>query len=458
MHIHKLFDWTKNYLYSFFYPLTLAILTFCIWLTPGNWSYLPAAFFSLFSFLPLIGTKGKAYLPLFLFLIALSSQEVRLDQVNGPLLLAGISSLVSSFLFIFIYKKKMVLGKTFITSIILFITFALSYIYNMIVNQSYDFNSFAYIMMMMIVIIASVIIATILGREESLTYLSMTVALLALIIALESFTAIFSKHGFQYAGPDFSLGWANSISTPSTLLLCSLPFFSILINKKQYFYIIGELIVISGILLLSSYSAILCLTIIIFPMIFLTFRNEGKRYPYFILLSIVFTTAVLSCIISYDPIFNEHFIDAIRSINLCSSYPEGRKEIYLSAISEFIQSPVFGISIAGRFAEGVATFAQNTVLSTMVLGGSLGLIAYLSYIINLYVIILSKQSKEKLLFLLFVLIIQIIGLVDNSFYKLPVFLLLVISVSTYQMSNRPQDAVIYQSSYEIDHGNLLDRR
>ena len=458
MHIHKLLDWTKRYLYSFFYPLTLALLAFLIWLTPGNWSYIPASVFSLLSFLPLLGNKGKPYLPVTLFLITVSNQEFRLDQIPGTLLLTGVCAILSGMMFILVYKKKMVLGKTFLSVTAIFVAFALSYIYNMILNRSYDFNSFAYIMLAMLAVIVSVLIATVLGREESLTYLSMTIALLAIIITLESFTTILSTQGFGYAGPDFALGWAKNLGTPSTFLVCSLPFFSILINKKQYLYILGELFVIFGIFILSSYSAILCLTISIFPMIFLTFRNEGKRYPYFILVSILITAAVLSSIISYDPVFNKNFINAIRSLNLHSSYPDGRLSIYQEGFAQFINSPLFGVSIAGRVNEGVAILAKNTVLSSMVLGGSLGLIAYVGFLINLYVVIFKKKCKEQLLFFLFVIMVQIIGIVDNSFFELPVLLLFLTALSTYQMSNRPQDAVVYQESFELNHSELLDKR
>lgn len=460
MQINTLLDEIRKYLSSVFYPITIALLAFLTWIAPDPLVYLPTSFYALACFLPLLGKEGKCYLPLFLFEIVLPNNVSGLNGIPGEVLLTGIALILSCIVFLAINKPKLVKGELFFSLLILVSTFLVSYLYNMIKDGSKDYRGILYITALYLLILLSIFFFTVLGRGETLPYLSHSIACLDVIITLQVILAIvLNKQAAPLEWKSFSLGWALNSSTASTILCLSLPFLAMNTAKKKYSAIAVVLCNIVGILLISSSSGLICLLLSIVPIIFLSFRTYANKYPYLVLISLIVTGSILSLLIGLNHTANTNIINSLKALNPLSDIPEGRWAMYQNAISMFKENPFFGPSIASMTKDGTITFSSNTVLTTMTFGGSLSLFAYVIFEINLYYISLKKKTSERLLFLVFLLQLNLIGYVGDSIYLIPVFLFLMIANAVYQTSNRPNDAIVHQEFFDhfVQESNL-DKR
>lgn len=461
MQINTLLDKVRKYLSSPFYAITIGIIAFLTWISPSPIVYLPASFYALFCFLPLLGKEGKCYLPLFLFEIVLPDDLLGLNGIPGEVILTGSALILSCILFILFNKLKVVKGDLFYSTLILASTFLISYIYNMIKDGSNDYRGILYIVALYLLILISIFFYTALGRGETLPYFSNTIACLDVVITLQIIFSIFlNNQTVPLEWASFNLGWALDSSTASTILCLSIPFLSMNTAKKKYSSIAIVLINIVGILLLSSSSGLLCLLFCIVPVIFLSFRTYENKYPYFVLFSLIVTGSILSLLIGFNETANTNIINALKSLNPLSDIPTGKFSLYKNAIDIIRNNPVFGVSIAGMTTdEGIVQFSSNNVLTTMTFGGSISLIAYVAFEINLYYISMKKKTGERMLFLVFLLEMELIGYVGDSLYLFSVFLLLMVANAVYQTSNKPQDAIVHQEFFE-HHNQLsnMDRR
>ncbi len=461
MQINTLLDKLRKYLYSPFYPITIALIAFLTWISPSPFVYIPAAFYALLCFLPLFGKEGKCYLPLFLFEIVLPDDVLGLNGIPGEVLLTGIALILSCVLFLIFNRLKLVKGDLFYTSLILVSTFLVSYVYNMIKDGNNDYRGILYIVALYLLILISIFFFTALGRGEILPYFSYTIACLDVVITIQIIVSIFmNMQTVPLEWSSFDLGWALNSSTASTILCLSIPFLAMNTAKKKYSFIFIVLVNIVGILLLSSNSGLLCLLFSIIPIIFLSFRTYQNKYPYFVLFSLIVTGSIISLLIGFNQTANSNIINALKSLNPLSDVPEGRLALYQNAIEIIKNNPAFGISIAGMATdEGIVQFSNNNVLTTMTFGGSISLIAYLAFEINFYCVSLKKKCGERALFLVFLLDIELIGYVSDSLYLVSVFLLILIANAVYQTSNKPEDAVVHQEFFE-HHNQLsnMDRR
>ena len=156
MQINTLLDKVRKYLSSPFYPITIGIIAFLTWISPSPIVYLPASFYALFCFLPLLGKEGKSYLPLFLFEIVLPDDSLGLNGIPGEVILTGSALILSCILFILFNKLKVVKGDLFYSALILASTFLLSYIYNMIKDGTNDYRGILYIVALYLLILVSI--------------------------------------------------------------------------------------------------------------------------------------------------------------------------------------------------------------------------------------------------------------------------------------------------------------
>lgn len=461
MQINTLLDETRKYLVSAFFPITIGVLSLLCWLLPGNWVYFPAVFYALICFLPLISKEGKCYLPLYLFLIILPNSPLLLNGIPGEVLLTGIALILSSILFLILRKPKLKKGELFYPLLSLTTVLLISYLYNMIKDGSNDFRGILYILAFYSLLILSIFFFTTLGNEESLPYFSSTVSALDAIIVSEVIVSLFYDNSTTpLVWSTFRLGWTMNGTTACTLLTLSLPFLSMNIAKKRYQTIAISLYTILGILLISSYSALIALLFSIVPLIFLSFRTYGNKYPYLVLTSLVLTGTVLILLIGFNKTANANILNALKSLNPIADIPEGKVSFYRESIEEFFKNPVLGISTAGRVQnDGTISFSGNSILTSLVFGGIFALLAFLFFDIYIYVISMKKKTSERMFFLVFLVMQDVIGYLNDTLYLIPVFLFYLLAVIVYQMSNRPQDTVVHQDFFENYHpGENLDRR
>jgi len=448
MPINTLLNRVKSYIGSFFFPMTVGILAFLIWLVPGNYAWIPAILLGLSAFLPLMMPDGRAYLPLILFPIIICKEKISFLTIPIYLYYIGACILVSIITFIFLNKLRFRGGGLIYVLGLLLLSFLISFFYNSIQTGTISQDALLYLLSLFVALLLYALISTVVGKEETLPYLENTIAFFAIAISLEVLVYLF-QNGFSFVDIDFTLGWSYTSQTASTLLCISLPFFGMLISQKKFLWIIGEAFAISAIIMLSADSGLLCMILGFFPLLLLTFRKYGRFYPYIVLGCLITVGITFTILLSTNVRFSNRVLVAIQSLNIFNEQAEWRKDLFTYSIEQIKLNPVIGTSIIATVKNpGIVILSSNTILSTLVLGGSIGLIAFVFYEIKLYFLCISKHVDEKWLFFLFLIFIELIGLIDNTIYNIAILLFLLVSVSCYQMSNRPEDVVIHESFYK----------
>ncbi len=447
MKINTVIDYIERYVSSIFYPLTLAVLSFLIWILPGIGSVIFAVVFSLLSFLPLFTKCGKAYTALFLFPIICQSEDISLTSISPHIILIGCCIFVSLVLFLIIHRMEFIRGDMLIPLALLLLSFFISYFYASIINQAFNKSSLLFLSIMTVQLLLYSLLCTILGKGDSFPYLCKSIVLFSITISMEIFTFFF-RNGFEIAPKDFSLGWSYTVQSASSLLCLTLPFYGILIYSKKWYWIIGELFILASIFLLSTDSALLSLLFAFIPLILLSFRSYGKYYSYISLIMIFGIGTVLVSLLITNKFFSRRLLDALTSLNLFHE-PEGpRKDQFEFALSCFKSNPYVGTSISSFVTDShTLNFAGNTILSVLAMSGCFGLIFYLFFEIKLYVLSMKKKTPDKWIFLVFLLLFEMIGQVDNTLFNIGILQLLLVSLSTYEMTNRPEDVVVHDEFY-----------
>ena len=448
MQLNLLIEKTRAFIDSFLFPAVIGLFALLTWVAPNNLAWLPAVCYSLIAFLPIACKDGRAYMPLMLFAIIVCSKSISFTSIPSYLYLLLTAILVSEIIFIIIRKPKFIKGDILVPFATLFVVFLISYFYNSIKNNSASSEGILYLLFLFLALLLYVVFSTVLGRGETINYFCKTYAFLAIFIGIEIFIYQ-TRNGFGFIGGDLNLGWSYNSKTASTLLCLSLPFFSLLLSKKQFLYIVGEIFTIYNIIILSTDSGLLCLILGLIPLILLTFKTYGKYYPYISLAAIVSIGVTFALLMAFNARFNSRVLTAIQSLNIFDSSIANRVELYDHSIQSFLDNPLIGTSISSLITNsGTVLFLSNTVLSTMVLGGSFGLIAYVLLEIKIYYCCFKKQTSDKYLFLLFLLLFELIGLVDNTLFNIVILLLFLTANSCYQMSNRPDDVLVHDEYFQ----------
>lgn len=449
MQLNLLIERIRAFIDSFLFLVAVGVLALLIWVIPNDLAWLPAIAYSLIAFLPIVCKDGRAYMPLMLFAIIVCSKPISFNSIPSYLYLLLTSILVSEIVYIIIQKPKFTKGDILVPFAVLFVVFLISYFYNSIRNNYASSEGILYLLFLFLALLLYVVFSTVLGRGETINYFCKTYAFLAIFIGVE-ILIYQANNGFGFIGDELNLGWSYTSKTASTLLCLSLPFFSILLSKKQFLYIIGEIFTIYNIIILSTDSGLLCLILGIIPLILLTFKTYGKYYPYISLAFIVVIGTTFALLLAFNEQFNNRVLTAIQSLNVFDNSIANRVEMYDNSIQSFLSNPVIGTSISSLITDtGTVLFASNTILSTMVLGGSFGLVAYVLLEIKIYYCCFKKQTSDKYLFFIFLLLFEIIGLIDNTLFNIVILLLFLTANSCYQMSNRHDDTLVHDEYFRM---------
>ncbi|MFA6586712.1 MAG: hypothetical protein WCS91_02100 [Bacilli bacterium] len=451
MHFNTLLDRLKWFIGSLFFPISLALLVFLVWAFPFQWNWVFVIFYMMMSFLPLAERNGKGYLPLLLFPILSVSSDISIDGVPATMICMLSSAIFSLVLFLILHKVRFRRGDLLVTSSCLYFLFLVSYISHSVSHRHFEPTGILYLTALFLILILYALVCSALGNAESLPYFCKTVVVFSMAIVLEIFTYL-CKNGFTIVGSDFSLGWSYTPQTASTLLCLSLAFYSMLVYNKKPWYILPMLFVFAGTIFLSADSGLLALIFLIIPLVLLTFRSYGRFYPYISLFSLVLVGSLFSGLLAYNRSFNTRVLTAFQSLYFSNESEEWRQELYAFAGSQISAHPFFGSSIAVLVQpNGTIQLCSDTYLSTMVLGGAFGMVAYVANEINVYTRCLQKKDPDKWLFLIFLLVTEMIGLVDNTCYNLIILGFFLLANGCYQMSNRPEDVIIHDDYYRNFH-------
>lgn len=447
MKINTYLDKVRKYVSSIFYPVSLGVLTFLIWLLPMPFTYVFSAIYTLLAFFPLLSEDGRAYTALLIFPIISQSENISLDSITGYALMMIIGTVLSVLLYLFIHKKEFVRGNLLIPLVSMFLIFLISYAIHGVMSKAVDKTGLVFLAFLFAQCLIYSLLCTMLGKGDTFPYLCRSIVCFSLTISLEIFV-FFLKNGFEIAPVNFSLGWSYTIQSASSLLCMTLPFYGILIYSKKWAWIFGELFVLASILLLSTDSALLSLLFAFIPLILLSFRSYGKLYSYISLIMIVTIGITLISLILTNASFARRLFDTLSSLNLFHE-PEGfRKDQFEASVNLFRSSPIIGTSISSfSNINHTLSFSNNTILTIAVLGGGIGLFAYLVYEITLYVSTMKNDNPDKWIYLVFLLMLEMIGLIDNTIFNLGIFQLLLVSHACFEMTNRQEDIIVHDEFY-----------
>ena len=438
----------KEYTGSIFFQITVAVLAVLTWMMPGNLPWIFVALEILLSFFPLFSSDGRAYMPLLLFMNITVSTSISFRSVPTYLyVLAGVT-LFSILLFLAIKRMPLKKGALSLPLLFLFLSFLISYIVHFVMGNSFDATGLLFLTSLFLVVLCYILFNTCLKREDTILYFARTASVLAIAIAAE-ILLYQVRHGFSIGDPTFNLGWAYTSQTASTILCLSLPFFGMLIARKRFAWVFWEAFVLYGIITLSTDSGLIALLFSIVPLILLSFRTYGKAYPYLSLGILTVLGLALVLLMLFNEAFRERVGMALANLNLLEGGNPQRHELFDKGLESFMAFPSLGssISVLSQTESGTIVFCSNTIISTMAMGGIVGLIFFILYEVFLYVTVLRKKAKEKWLFLVLLLVVEVIGLIDNTLYNLFILLYILLAYSCYQISDRPDEVVVHESYY-----------
>ena len=432
---------------SIIYVITLALLTFFIWFTPSPYNIIFGVIYCLISFTPLLVKHGKNYLPLFIFIIPMASGEFAFNSIPHYFYFILSSIFLSMILKIIIYKIPIRKGDLSIPFLALIIVFLFSFIFNIVASKDSSSTVVVlYLVSLLFLILGYLFISTTLGSYESISYYSKCVVILSYVIGLE--ILVYSIKNNFYSIENISLGWGDSPLV--SLILCfTIPFYSIIIsNRKNWYYVFLLIPILSLIVLLVSNTGILFLMFLLIPLLLITFKPYGKIYPYISLFSVASFTIAFSLLLVFNDVFTSHIFDVFRNLFFLEGTEIQNHINTYSVLRHISDNYVIGTSISSMYFNNEIVFANNTILSTLVLGGFIGLGAYVIYEIFLYFIWFKKKSDHKFIFLIFLLTVEITGILSNSFYNLLSVLFILVSNACYQNSSRPDDVPIHNDFYK----------
>ena len=460
MHIHTLQDHLVSYLNSFYFPLTIAILAYLTWVVVSPWSWIFVVLYLILLFLPLFSQDGRGYLPLVFYpLIIVHSNIHFLGGIPATLIVSLIVLMVSGILYLIIHKPTMVVGKLFWSFLALFSVFFLSFLFYSVTKGMSGRVGVLYLLGFFAILAGYLLMNSVLGKEETLPYFAMCMAILGTTCSLEVVSQMIINGSIGFASSGFSLGWSYTRETVSTIMMLSLPFFSILISRKETRWIFPEIFVIINLILLSTDSGLLSIMLFLIPLVVLTLKDYGKLFPYYTLAVLLVLGVTIGILMGVNTDFNRRIVAALTRMNFSS---EASIELYSPSVKAFVENPYLGISIASCINDdGTLSLCYDTVLSTMKMGGSFALAVYVLCEVFIYITLLKKQGSEKWLMLIFFLILDFIGLIDNTIYNLAILLIMLMALSVYQQSNKPEEVIVHEDYYLHDDGEwrtLRNRR
>lgn len=438
----------QRYVDSLLYPLTLAALAFIGWVT--GFSLASAIIYSLLAFLPILTKDGRGYLALILLAPTMVSDSLNFTNIDTSLIIVVASITVSIIIFLIIYHPHFYLGRLTFPLLALFLIFFISLLMAGVRGETIENESIGFLLGMTVILAIYVLLVPILFKEGAFLYFGKSMLMLCTVLSLEVIT-FYSKSGFSNTGSIINLGWVQSSTMASTIIVASFPFAAMNLREKKAIYLLPFLLGLISIYQLRTVSGLIATILVMIPLIFMIFRPY-KYFPYYIVFTFLGFIGVLSTL----ALLNDAFLASMaNSLRYFGRFFGGLIPTHQKGAELFVQSPFLGPSInaiAGSnildSTEGYIRLLDNTIITTLVMGGVLGLIAYLVHLINVFILIFQRKTNYRYFFLLFIIISIIIGLVDNTFYNLFFMFILFLTIGSYEASSREPRVVIEQNFFK----------
>lgn len=439
----------EKYVDSVFYPLTIAVLTFVGWV--AGFALPSAILFAVFSFLPLFGKDGRSYIALILLSPTLIAKPLSFTSLSIDFIICACSIVVSIIVFTIIRRPHFRIGKMTMYLGILFVIFLLSLVINSARTHTLNYDAVWFLLSMILILLVYVLLTPLFYEKDVFTYLAECLAVLVTVLSAQIIT-YYLRIGYSHIGSTINLGWVQSSTMASTILVIVLPFLSMLIGKKKWIFFIPMALSLLALYQLRTVSGVICTVLIIIPLVFLTFKNF-KYFPYYVIASFFVIGGVLSILL----LVNDEFVNIMgNSLRYFASFFTGEIENHQLGIEYFLSAPILGTSINTLYLgeTGYISLLDNTIITTLVMGGSIGLIAYIIFDIRLYILTFQVRNHERFFFLTFLICGEIIGLIDNTFYNLFFLFILLLSTACFESSNASPKLVVEQKFFN----NYVNKR
>lgn len=444
-------DFIEGYVGSIAFPTTFALLSFLGWALNYPWPF--AIIESLLCFLPLLVGIGRTYMAPMLLMTPLIHEDLSFKSIPLYASIPCVCYLVSVIMFIFLNKCKYKLSFPSFSFLGLMFVFLLSSIVSIATTSTYEPDTMFYVIGMIIILLVCALNCNVMeGNKDNYIYLSDCIALLSVLISVEIFY-YYGTNPNDLFQDTFNVGWATTKSMVSTILTISLTSFAALIYHKRWESLLA-IVSFAGMLLLASPSGLLTLIIGFIPLVLISFRSYGKYYPYISLFLSSSFVIVFSLLLGYLDDFRDLFIEALHSLSFSQS---SNSFLYTYAIDGFKALPIFGPSAQGLVGsigevltpEGMITPLRNTIMTTMYMGGSIGLVAFAISEISVYYTCFRRKSKDKWAFLLFLLTTDFVGLTDNTIFNLFFLVIYLLSIAAFENSSVYDRVKVNDSYYQL---------
>lgn len=457
MKTNSLKELLHSYLYSIYFPLTIALLAYLTWVTPSAYSWPFILLYFAFSFLPLIGDDGRGYLPLIFYCIIIVNKDIHfIGGIPFTLIFSMIVICVSLIIFIIIKKYSMITEVLFFLFLALFMVFLISYFVSIFNDGITNRTGILYLLTFLFMLIIYSLLRSVLGREETMKYLANTIVCFSVAVSCQIFTEMLRTGSYLFASASFTLGWSYTKDTASTFLLLTLPFQCMFIKDKKYLYIIPIIITLLSIIYLSNSSGLTTLLIFAIPLVILTLKNYGKAFPYLTTFVLMVFLSTIGILFGLNQTFSDRVITSLNSFNLLNNDVQSK---FIPYWNSFIEKPIIGSSITSFIKDdGTATLASNTILSTLNMGGIIGLVIFLLIEIFQYKIIITKKNEDKWLILVFLLMIELVGIINNTIYNIAILAFYFATLAVFQQTNRPDDVIMHDEFFNNYNSEEASKR
>lgn len=418
-----------RFLYGMPYLLILGGVTLGVWFL--GWESIGIPIFLVLFLLILVLIKDTTpSVPIILCsLFMISQTEWSYDLIPGYLYLAPVVIFLSMIVHVIRFRTKLCQGKMTFGIALMVVAMILSTFNTAEVTLMYGF----YAMVGLLYVIVYFFYANTIEGKQTI-YLLQLMVVLGTIISLEVLVFYLRAEDIEVAIllKVIDLGWGIS-NFVATYLIIFIPaaFYFAKIGKKPILMLL--LIAFQSLMLILTLSrgGILAFGVtFVLLLIFLLKSSTWRKtllQGFIILLGLVILALCLDNItIALWGRFIERGLD-----------DSGRFQIYLDAISKFLEHPLFGKGILVRYEDlGEFRMYHNTILHTLASFGLVGLAGLIVQVIMTFKIIFKKVTAERWVLGIAFIGAHLHGMVDNVYYMPQFMILLFIIIAIVENANK----------------------
>lgn len=299
-----------------------------------------------------------------------------------------------------IYKRGLSLTPT--VSFVGILAICVSLLLNGIMVDTYNVLDFALGLAYAVSFFVTFAICNLIRKELTFDYIANAVIVSSFIVMYQLFALYLNENllSTEINKADLLFGWGISNSI-SIMIAVGMPFTAYyMATHKQslLFFVAFSLQLLAVVLTLSRGVLVIALPFYVMACVYSLFRSKGLAK-----IQLIIVGGLLVCVCSYIVVRNWDWVaDKINFYIEIGFDGRGREELYIRAIENFLNHPMFGVGMTYGAPEGSirAMMVHNTYLQFMEWSGIIGLTAITLHTIITAMVGLSKPSEKKIFMLI----------------------------------------------------------